>query len=105
MTDLADFTHTDFDPYRGTGFSLSADESPALGLTLSEVKPRSEASSSSSGSPRRQSFSLLFVAGANDPDLPQGVYHLEHGEMGAFDLFLVPIGPKDGAMQYEAVFT
>ena len=30
---------------------------------------------------------------------------LEHDAMGSFDLFLVPLGPRDGGMMYEAVFT
>jgi hypothetical protein len=33
--------------------------------------------------------------------LPQRIFRLEHAELGAFELFLVPIGPGE----YEAVFT
>jgi hypothetical protein len=39
------------------------------------------------------------------PVLPQRIYHLEHPEVGGFDLFLVPVGPNAQGMQYEAVFT
>ena len=105
MSDLAALTHDDFDPHTGTGFELSADDSRAIRLTLHEVKSRGKTPSAAGGGPARQSFSLLFVASADAPDLPQGVYHLEHASLGALDLFIVPVGPEEGAMRYEAVFT
>jgi hypothetical protein len=37
--------------------------------------------------------------------LPQRIYRLEHDELGALDLFLVPIGRDDSGVRYEAVFT
>jgi len=39
------------------------------------------------------------------PFLPQAIYPLQHPAFEALDLFLVPIGPKDGGNGYEAVFT
>jgi hypothetical protein len=35
----------------------------------------------------------------------QRIYRVEHDAMGPCDLFLVPIGPRDGGMQYQAIFT
>jgi hypothetical protein len=49
---------------------------------------------------RRTPFSLVFK-GPETPFVPQGIHKLEHPEMGAFELFLVPIGPG----RYEAIFT
>jgi hypothetical protein len=37
--------------------------------------------------------------------LPQRIYRVEHGELGAMEIFLVPIGPDEVAHRYEAVFT
>jgi hypothetical protein len=59
----------------------------------------------------RTPFSLLFH-GPLDPVLPQGMYRLEQEQLGALELFIVPIGPNDPAapgeaataMRYEAVF-
>jgi hypothetical protein len=52
----------------------------------------------------REQFSLVF----REPSgvvLPQMIYRVEHDELGAFELFLVPIGPDAEGMRYEAVFT
>ena len=51
----------------------------------------------------RRQFSLLF-RGPVDPFLSQGTYRLDHAELGALDIFLVPIGPDAEGMRYEAVF-
>jgi hypothetical protein len=53
---------------------------------------------------RRAPFSIVF-RGPPAPVLPQRIYHLEHGEIGALELFLVPVGPDGGGMRFEAVFT
>lgn len=49
-------------------------------------------------------FALTFLSPPG-PFLPQAVYPLQHPVLGALDLFLVPLGPKDGGNSYEAVFT
>ncbi|MSR13601.1 MAG: hypothetical protein EXR86_03370 [Gammaproteobacteria bacterium] len=51
----------------------------------------------------RQPFLLLF-SGPVAPLLPQRIYHLEHQSLGGIDLFLVPIGPHESGIGYEAVF-
>ena len=52
-----------------------------------------------------ESFSLLFRGSANPP-LKQGTYRFTHPNLGAFLLFLVPVGQPlpDGSAHYEAVF-
>lgn len=49
-------------------------------------------------------FSLVF-SGPGGPHLLQNTYRMSHGELGELDIFLVPLGPKDGRNLYEAVFT
>ena len=59
----------------------------------------------------RGPFSVLFH-GPLQPVGPQGIYRLEHEQLGTLELFLVPIGPDEPsapvqaptAMRYEAVF-
>jgi hypothetical protein len=48
----------------------------------------------------RAPFSLVFQG---DPELtlPQRIYRVEHAQLGALDIFLVPIARG----RYEAVFT
>lgn len=52
---------------------------------------------------RPQSFSLEF-RGPNEPILPQQIYRLQHSELGDLDIFLVPIGPDEQGLLYEAIF-
>ena len=52
---------------------------------------------------RQQPFAIEF-RGPRDRVLSQGMWHLEHPQLGAHDIFLVPVGPDDAGMCYEAVF-
>ncbi len=52
----------------------------------------------------RDPFSIVF-RGPLEPVLPQRTYRFEHDTHGVFDLFIVPIGPDESGMQYEAVFS
>ena len=56
------------------------------------------------GGTARVPFSLVF-RGPVDPVLPQRTYPLRHAELGAFELFLVPVGRDATGTSYEAVFT
>lgn len=51
----------------------------------------------------RQPFSLVF-RGPPEGVLPQGLYPLEHPELGALEIFLVPFSRADDGVRYEAVF-
>lgn len=53
----------------------------------------------------RQPFSLTFLGPRGPQYLVQHIYRLEHEQLGALELFLVPLGPAEGRMQYEAIFT
>jgi len=96
---LADLTREHFAPHVGEAFRMRRDP-VSLELVLTET----ENVGSPSPSGGRQPFSLVFT-GPHEPLLPQRTYHLEHGEMGRLDLFLVPIGIGERGAQYEAVFT
>jgi hypothetical protein len=53
--------------------------------------------------PVQEQFSLFFY-GPTEPFLGQGTFQLEHQALGDFPLFLVPVGPDERGMCYEAVF-
>jgi hypothetical protein len=53
---------------------------------------------------RRIPFSLSFRTSLTAP-LPQSIYEVVHDEMGAYQIFLVPVGPDGKGMVYEAIFT
>ena len=84
----------------GEQFRIAIDDANVLTTRLIEVTP--------AGTPalahRRTPFSLVFRSPPGTP-LPQRIYRLHHDELGALDLFLVPIGPDDDGMLYEAVFS
>lgn len=56
-----------------------------------------------SPSPRGQPFTLILAAPANARGA-QGIYRLQHPELGVLEIFLVPIAPVDGIPLFEAVF-
>jgi hypothetical protein len=58
----------------------------------------------SEASHRRTPFSLSFRTSLAAP-LPQSIYEVVHDEMGAYEIFLVPVGPDGKGMVYEAIFT
>ncbi|MGA9673562.1 MAG: hypothetical protein WBQ94_30505, partial [Terracidiphilus sp.] len=47
----------------------------------------------------------VIFNGPASPWLRQGTYTLTHAAMSQLDLFMVPLGPKEGKMVYEAVFS
>jgi hypothetical protein len=94
---LDPLTAEDFRPHLGTGFRLA---SGPLGFELIEVTTLSQTRSPGVRAP----FSLIFRA-PSEPILQQGIQKLEHDEFGVVELFLVPLGPDEAGMRYEAVFT
>ena len=96
--DLAIFTR-----HVGDVFRLVIDEATTIEARLIEATPSSVASTSATPNGRRVPFSVVF-RGPGSPLLPQRIYRLEHPELGALDVFLVPIGQDAGGMVYEAVF-
>lgn len=95
---LETFTIETFSPHRGEEVALQFGDA-TIPLTLAEVTPLGSARDATSRAP----FSLLFLGPAS-PSLPQQIYRLAHETLGAFELFLVPLGPDRGRMRYEAIF-
>ena len=52
----------------------------------------------------RVPFSVIFLVAGSD-NHGQHLFHASHPHLGEFPLFLVPIGPGEKGMRYEAVFT
>lgn len=93
------FTLARFEPLIGSGFTLWLDDTTALPACLVEARAGSGATPGG-----RLPFSLTFEAPA-EPALPQSIYRLEHPQLAAMELFLVPIGRQPTGLQYEAVFS
>lgn len=59
--------------------------------------------SGESNSPKFEYFSLVF-RGESNKVLAQRTYQAQHDAMGAFDLFITPIGRSEQGTMYQAVF-
>jgi hypothetical protein len=77
-------------------FRLIAGPETAMEVELIEFKAGSKSAD-------HEAFSIVFQAPVDAP-LEQRIYRLEHESMGAFELFLVPIGKSPEGVRYEAVF-
>jgi hypothetical protein len=54
---------------------------------------------------RRQISSRSFSAAAPIRRCHSASTAIEHGELGAIEIFLVPIGPDEVDQRYQAIFT
>jgi hypothetical protein len=97
-TNLALLTLTTFEPLLNARFSVKVANN-ALELELIELESLGPARPD-----QREPFSLIF-RGPRERWFEQGTYPLEHPELGAPEIFLVPIGPDAIGMQYQAIFT
>ena len=95
-----------FTPLVGDTFRIQSDTDETVTLELVEAAGRAGGGESP---PDTRNFAIVFQdhQATVDSHVPQSVYRLEHHELGALDLFLVPIGPGPGGqgIRYEAVFT
>lgn len=95
---LQDLTPASFEAHLGTPFRIHYGGEAPLEVVLYEVVPHER-----HAGPREQPFTVRF-RGPRQWLLPQRIYKLEHDRMGTMDIFLVPIGPDETGMRYEAVF-
>lgn len=83
-------------PYIGATFEVVNDPANVFNLTLTNVSEHEKTE-------RNHAFSLLFH-GPQTPFMPQATYRLQHAELGALEIFLVPVARDQDGFQYEAVF-
>jgi hypothetical protein len=95
---LDQVTADTFKPCVGDVFQLHLSESERVPVRLiaADELPGSHASG-------RTPFSLLFRT-PGGLWTPQGTYRVEHGRIGALDVFLVPVTPDADGPRLEAVF-
>lgn len=96
---VAEIERETFVPHLKQAFKVSS-EGVAFDAELIDVSPLGE----TVGPQGRRAFSLVF-RGPLDAVVDQGICKVEHDQLGGVDLFLVPLGPDDKGMKYEAVFT
>ena len=94
----AELTEKEFSKHVNTKFRVVSDE--PIELELTEVKGYLSHANEQTGMER---FSAFF-RGPADRFLAQQTYSIEHEQMGAFELFLVPLSRDESGFRYEAVF-
>jgi hypothetical protein len=99
---LETLTREAFLPHVNQTFRMQVAPGEAIDVELIEVRGTTPMSAAE-GAPRRAPFALLF-RGPQAPVCPQRIYRLAHGEMDAFEIFLVPIASDGSGTRYEAVF-
>ena len=97
QVDIAELSAADFEPHVADSFRI-ATLSGAVELKLVEVRRLGKALR------KGDAFALTFLSPPG-PFLPQAIYPLDNAALGTLELFIVPLGPKDGGNSYEAVFT
>ena len=100
MKDLITLTHKDFEACLNQSFTVRPENEDGFEMELIQVKLIG------GGDPEkdtRQAFSVLF-RGSNDHSLAQSLYRIENETLGELQLFLVPLGPDESGMLYDATF-
>jgi hypothetical protein len=89
-------SYADFAAALHTRFGLREDIPQPIELELVQV-------SELRSTPRQEMFSILFRGPLETP-LVQRIYRMEHAQMGALELFIVPVARNEQGYEYEAVF-
>ena len=92
----------DFTDCLGTKFRVHSATTQTCDLELAEATSLGSAAGRTPSN--RDPFSLIF-RGAPQPILPQQIYKFEHDRLGTLEMFIVPIGPDNQGMRYQAIFT
>jgi hypothetical protein len=96
MTDAPEdviYRHGTYAPLVGSAFEIHRPDGRSVPFELVEAAQLPG---------RGECFSLVF-RGPGEVPLDQRAYRVEHPTIGAFSLFLVPLGPSNGSQQLEAV--
>jgi hypothetical protein len=97
---LGSFTMATFAGLLHNRFQLRVQRNRQIQLTLINV---TDLASSAPLTSEEECFSLLFRAPRGRESLRQNTYTMEHPALGAFRLFVVPMGGDRHARYYEAV--
>lgn len=83
------------------GFCVRLSESESVEIELIQVTEWGPAAANG----QRRPFTLVFQGPKSDRYLPQRTYPIDNPSLGLLEVFIVPIGPRDGRMCYEAIFS
>ena len=98
---LDSLTAADFQAHLNEVFMINLEDGQIYALTLLRVTERGEPYMPGA----RRPFDLLYQNPNKGSYLPQRIYRLEHPQMGALELFIVPLGSDQHGMLYEIIFS
>jgi hypothetical protein len=99
---LAELTLATWQEHLGSHFSLRLGDGKAEELTLIAAASLSGGRPVTAG--KREPYTLIFRASSREFLAPQRMYPLSHPALGELEIFLVPIGPDETGMRFEAIF-
>jgi hypothetical protein len=100
MPDLKMLTHADFKACLSEPFHIEYGDAAPVKAELIEVETTGIFDPAVH---KRQAFSAIF-RGPMTPLLAQKAYPVKNTTLGNLKIFLVPIGPDQQGMRYEAIF-
>jgi hypothetical protein len=99
---LESATSETFAPHVGTAFQATSQTGDTLELVLTSCE---ESPASAPPDAVRTPFSLFFRDGDGSRYAPQQTFTIRHPALGEFSLFIVPLGPGEEGMRYQAVIS
>lgn len=102
---MSDYLHAGmFSTQLNTPFRIHLSPITATAVELVEVTEKGVLDGQQRPTAARQErFSLVF-RGPPEERVQQGMYQIQHDQLGTFDLFLVPVSQDQDGVYYEAVF-
>jgi hypothetical protein len=101
---LASLSYAHFAPRLHQQFLIRPESGAPIKTELISVTELGHRPTAKKGAARQSGFSIILRGPQSDTYLPQHIYSVEHGRLGKHKIFLVPIGPDEHGMRYEAVF-
>lgn len=102
---LETLTLETFSPHVGETFRIPLQGDQSIELELVDARSLFDSYAGRPGPRTARAPFALVLKGPAAPVLPQRIYPLEHATIGRHELFIVPIGPDQGRMRYEVIFT
>jgi hypothetical protein len=99
---LESATSETFTPHVGSSFEARTEAGDVLKLELTSCD---ESPESGPASAARVPFSLIFHDADATRYAPQQTFLMRHDALGTFALFMVPLGPDERGMRYQAVIS
>lgn len=98
--DLSKISAQDFKDHLGQLLQIQFSEHEAVPVKVTKVTDLETYTPLERGA-----FSVVLQTEGEKNHRPQGIYRINHPVSGKLDVFLVPIGPDQNGMKYEAVFS